>query len=150
MLYIFDLDGTLIESNPNGPKDKVIFLPNVIKKCTKLHKAGHKLAIATNQGGCAFGHTTPDKVVEKLLEVAQYIPIAHWAWCPHHPQGTNSYAYECLCRKPEPGMIYECALELGYNSRRNITMVGDMNSDFLAAQKAGIHFEWTNEFFKEV
>ena len=52
MMYLFDLDGTLIAGYMNGGDyAHVQPLPGRRKKLAELQSAGHTLGIVTNQGG---------------------------------------------------------------------------------------------------
>ena len=51
--------------------------------------------------------------------------------CPHHPD------QECDCRKPNPGLLLQAAVELGIDLQRSV-FLGDSRSDILAAIRAGV------------
>lgn len=75
MLIILDMDGTLITrfhgtATPR-PYADVQLLPGVAVRVAALRQAGATLAVATNQGGVAFGYQTRAEVVTKLQRVAQ-------------------------------------------------------------------------------
>jgi D-glycero-D-manno-heptose 1,7-bisphosphate phosphatase len=50
---------------------------------------------------------------------------------------THGYGEGCACRKPAPGMLYEAIAKWGIDPRASY-MVGDMESDLIAAQAAGV------------
>lgn len=65
-LYIFDKDGTLVAGVPkadgktrpaNKPEEQILLL-GVARKICQLRSQGHLIAIASNQGGCAWGVMT--------------------------------------------------------------------------------------------
>ena len=60
MLYIFDKDNTLCRSKSgqkfiNSVADQEL-IPGVAEKCAELRAQGHTLAVASNQGGVAWGY----------------------------------------------------------------------------------------------
>tara|TARA_Y100001933_G_C18545939_1_gene375214 strand:- start:177 stop:497 length:321 start_codon:yes stop_codon:yes gene_type:complete len=72
------------------------------------------------------------------------IKIDLFTLCPHHPhagfEGEISFLKTyCFCRKPEPGLLiaeaYRRNIDLG-----NSLLIGDSNSDQIAAKKAGCNF----------
>ena len=63
MLYIFDLDDTLVKGylfRPDKDYHAVELLPGVKERLESLWYQGHAIAIATNQGGIAFGYNSED------------------------------------------------------------------------------------------
>jgi len=150
-LYIFDKDGTICRSRSgkkfiNSIDDQELF-PDVAEKCAALQVRGHKLAVASNQGGVAWdGLMTESQAREIIEHSANLIKADAWAVCPHHPKGNNGYAIGCECRKPKPGMILQLASQLGF-ALGDVIFIGDMDSDKEAAQAAGVEFRWADGFF---
>lgn len=154
-LYIFDKDGTLaksvVEKNgkshaPNRLEDQAYF-EDVRLKCAELKAAGHTLAVASNQGGVAFGIFPADEAELLVSSAAAYIGAAAYRVCFYHPKGSVfPYDDDSYCRKPNPGMLLELMEELHFTSE-NTTMVGDWESDKQAADAAGCDFRWAHEFF---
>jgi histidinol phosphatase-like enzyme len=67
--------------------------------------------------------------------------------CPHHPQGTiPRYAISCPNRKPAPGAILD-ALDRFQIRPQDSLFVGDQDTDRLAAEAAGVPFQWAEDFF---
>lgn len=150
-LIIFDKDGTLTRGPeehrpPNTPSEQVV-LPGVVEKCADLRQRGIRLAIATNQGGVAFGYMSEETAWDLVRAVAQNIAAEAWTLCPHHPQGTiERYTGNSECRKPVPGMLLD--LIQYFDVRREQTLhVGDRDIDQEAAARAGCDFAWADEFF---
>ena len=52
-------------------------------------------------------------------------------YCPHNPKVTA-----CECRKPEPGLIFQAAIDFGINLQASY-FVGDKLSDLQTGQSAG-------------
>jgi D-glycero-D-manno-heptose 1,7-bisphosphate phosphatase len=72
MLYMFDLDGTLISSYMDTESRDINdwhVLPGRAETIQALKDEGHALAIITNQAGVAFGHTAEVEVIEKFSQV---------------------------------------------------------------------------------
>lgn len=143
-LYIFDKDGTLImgyNGRPANIPEEQIVLPNVIETIAQLQDNGHKVAIASNQGGVEMGYLTNVDAIYLMMDCAQKIgaPNADFDFCPH-------FVSPCECRKPRPGMLLHLMELTGFDAKDTI-MVGDQESDRLAAQNAGCQFQWAHDFF---
>lgn len=155
-LYIFDKDGTLIypvASRPGNVVGEQIPKPGVIDKLAELRSAGHQIAIATNQGGVAWG----------LISRAQAYRLAHDAGekvggvdaiavCCYDPKATGRYAskryaQDSARRKPHPGMLLDLMRRLGY-ARPETILVGDSETDEQAALAAGVQFIDAADFFE--
>jgi len=155
MLYIFDKDGTLIASLGKRPANTPAEqrpLPNVIEKLAELRAAGHRLALASNQGGVAWGFLTLEKVEALMLDCAAKVGgLDAYRFSPYDSKAAarrpnSPYARENELRKPRPGMLLEIMAELGAAPQETV-MVGDQESDREAAEAAGVQFEWAADFF---
>ena len=150
-LYIFDKDGTICQSK-TGKKfinsiDDQELIPGVADKIEELYRAGdHFVAVASNQGGVAFGFMSEDDARKIVKHAAHLIGSLRFRVCPHHPNGINEYATDCQCRKPGPQMLIDLMLSLGYTPK-NTVFVGDRLEDQQAARNAGVAFVWADEFF---
>lgn len=97
MLYIFDKDGTICQSK-SGQKfintiDDQELIPGVLEKCRQLTNKGHELAIASNQGGVAFGILSYDEAHDIVEHAADLIEATGFMFSPFHPDGTiTAYA----------------------------------------------------------
>jgi HAD superfamily hydrolase (TIGR01662 family) len=127
---LFDRDGTLIRDVPyNGDPDKVELMPDAAEAVALVREAGLRIGVVSNQSGVARGLITLDQVdlvnerVDELLG-----PFDTWQVCPH-PIG-------CHCHKPEPGLIYQAAEELGVRPEECV-VIGDIGPDVGAARAAG-------------
>ncbi len=149
-LIVFDKDGTLIASYGRRPANTLreqVFLPGVLAKCARLRAAGHTLAVASNQGGVAYGILSRADARALVRDVARRIGASAWRCCPHHPGGrVAEYTVECNCRKPKPGMILDIMYKLGFERSQTI-YIGDQESDAQAAAAAGVRFISAHEFF---
>lgn len=173
MLYLFDIDGTLIESFMNDltiPYDDVVLMPGRAERLAGLRDDGHQLALVTNQGGVAFGYQTEEQVVLKLCRVLDALDFpADGALRPlctgwrddivlnpsqcyvslGHPNAKH-LAYrtspEDTWRKPGRGMICRAMDDYGAFPYQTI-YVGDMASDATAAAAALVAYAHADEFF---
>jgi D-glycero-D-manno-heptose 1,7-bisphosphate phosphatase len=174
MLYLFDLDGTLITSYMDRPdKDYHAWemLPGRIAAIERLQHLGNEIGIVTNQAGVAFGHTTEADFVRKAGRVALALG---YACVDIHAGGAYGLraigagaprlsAYVCYAdarardpryqagahrRKPSGAMIREALAEAGASADEAI-YIGDMESDLQAAKDAGVRFQWAHIFFKD-
>jgi D-glycero-D-manno-heptose 1,7-bisphosphate phosphatase len=139
-----DRDGVInVDSGYVGDWDSFVFLPGVIEAMRRLCDAGYALVVVTNQSGIGRGYYTEDDfhvLTERMCkELNQHgVSIAGVYFCPHLPEATLPYYRKaCDCRKPRPGLIHQALEELEIDPTRS-AMVGDKDSDMLAALAAGI------------
>jgi D-glycero-D-manno-heptose 1,7-bisphosphate phosphatase len=164
VLYIFDLDGTLIRSfirdapQKHGSDlevevyDKVEVLPNRLAKLRTLAAEGSEFAIASNQAGVAFGFQTVEQVQNKLgLACARLAfffdrPFSVHV-CYHHPKATQTqWKANSIRRKPGAGMLFD-AMKAHEASVLSTAFVGDMDTDREAAKGAGLIYYDATRFF---
>jgi D-glycero-D-manno-heptose 1,7-bisphosphate phosphatase len=158
MLYLFDLDGTLISSymdEPGRGYHNWRVLSGRREKLIKLAVAGHNIAIVTNQGGVAFGFIDEQVAWFKIYEAARQcgLPpdtIRTYA-CFHDIRGQPPYndPEQAARRKPSGAMIVEAMRDTGATNPHEGLYVGDREEDLKAAQNAGVAFQWAHIFFKE-
>src|SRR5579863_3960900 len=69
-LIVFDVDGTLVETKSGATfrksADDWQWLPGRLERLQELDKQGVKVALATNQGGVAFGYMKADDITFEL------------------------------------------------------------------------------------
>lgn len=134
-----DRDGTINEEKNYVYKiDDFIFREGIFDLVKRYYDSGYAIFVVTNQSGIARGFYTEadfEKVTQWMsLEFRKKgIEIKRVYHCPHHPEITG----ECLCRKPNPGMIKQALDEYGINPAQSV-LIGDKDSDVIAGQKAGI------------
>lgn len=108
-----------------------------------LNDAGKYVFVVTNQSGVARGYYREEDVRhlhrwmnEELAKHNAHIDAFYY--CPHHENGLQEkYRMRCDCRKPGPGLLLQ-ALSEWQVDRENSFLVGDKDSDIMAAQAAGI------------
>jgi D-glycero-D-manno-heptose 1,7-bisphosphate phosphatase len=135
-----DKDGTLIEDVPyNVDPKRMVLCAGTLNGVQKLHRAGYQLIVISNQSGVARGYFTEAALgpVEQQLRRLLQVPLAGFYYCPHHPNGSvREYAFQCKCRKPEPGMLFQAAADHGIDLRQS-WFIGDILNDVEAGRKAG-------------
>lgn len=103
-------------------------LPQVPDAIKLLKEAGFKVFVVTNQGGIEKGYMTEEDLQLIHYGMKQAIPeIDDIRYCP---------TYDSFNRKPNPGMIYDLALEYEVFLNESY-MVGDMLTDAIAGRRAG-------------
>lgn len=154
-LYIFDVDGTLITTKSGATFRKTAddwqLLPKRIEKLQALKAEGACLALASNQGGVAFGYMLQGDILRELQATAKALGIPQGGVyiCYTHPKASlEEYRMdEDRRRKPGPGMLLEAMSDFKAEPEETL-MVGDREEDQRAAQSAGCHFMWAEEFFR--
>lgn len=157
-LYCFDVDGTLVRSFMREGKGEFTYadvepLPNRLKVLQGLAGSMHsRFALVTNQGGVAFGYQTEQEVYAKMADVLAEFDL-FWSRpfsvhiCFNHPKAQiDQYRCDDPRRKPGPGMLIE-AFAAHRVAHAHTVFIGDMESDKEAAVKAGVQFEWAEDFF---
>ncbi len=151
-LVIFDVDGTLVTTKSGATfrksADDWQWLPGRLEKLHQLDRQGEKLAVATNQGGVAFGFLDYHEMRRELACMAEEGHIVYTAMCFTHPQARiEEFRMDSERRKPGPGMLLE-AVKASGESLADTLMVGDRDEDMNAAKAAGVAFQWADEFFQ--
>jgi histidinol-phosphate phosphatase family protein len=133
-----DRDDTLVHDVPyNGSPDHVVLQGAAGRGLRWLRDAGIPVIVVSNQSGVARGlHTETDvRAVNDRINALLHAEGAHveaFYFCPHHPD----FGAPCACRKPEPGMLQQAAVEHGLDLSRS-WMVGDSPRDLEAGTRAG-------------
>jgi D-glycero-D-manno-heptose 1,7-bisphosphate phosphatase len=117
--------------------DDITILPGVIEFLKWATRENFLLIIITNQACVAKGLCT-ESDIESLMEqlIARFrqenIKISDYYYSPHHQDFGNS-----LLRKPGSLMIEKALAKYGI-TKKLAYFIGDMPSDMLAAEAAGI------------
>lgn len=145
-----DRDGVIIKKAPEGAYishwDRVRFLPGSVKAIGRLHQAGFKVFIVTNQRGLALHKVRLEHLEEihrriqaKLAD--QGVTVSGIYFCPH------AKSKKCACRKPQPGMLLQAAADHALDLRR-AWLVGDAPSDIEAGKRAGCKTVWIRKHYR--
>jgi len=139
-LILLDRDGVI---NQKAPEHDYIRSPEMLrltegadKAIARLHKAGLKIAVVTNQRGVSRDLMSLEDVskvntaIQKLVSKAGGKIDAFYV-CPH------GYDDNCNCRKPAPGLLLK-AMDRFHVKKERCIMIGDSNSDVEAAANAGV------------
>ncbi|MCQ9617216.1 HAD family hydrolase [Paenalcaligenes niemegkensis] len=138
-----DKDGTVLQDIPyNVNPQRMIFAPGAQEGLAMLARLSLPLFIITNQPGIALGKFCFDEMHEMQQKLKQMFEEAGatlegFYFCPHHPCGSlEQFAFECKCRKPEPGLLHEAAGQHHIDLSRS-WFVGDILNDIEAGRRAG-------------
>ncbi len=136
-LIILDRDGVINKDSDKYIKslDEWIPIPGSIEAIARLYKAGHLIAVATNQSGLGRGYFERVDLEAMHHELNHLVhqaggKIACIVYCPHAPDD------KCGCRKPAPGLITEIEQQLSI-SAKGAYIVGDSLRDLQAGHGKG-------------
>ena len=142
-VVFLDKDGTLIDDVPYNVDPALVRLRRGTDYgLRRLHDAGYRLAVVSNQAGVArdlFPEDALDGVTQRLraLLAPLGVDLTEALYCPHDPNGAlERYRVACDCRKPAPGLLLRAAAALGADLERS-WMVGDLLDDVEAGRRAG-------------
>ena len=150
-------------------------LPGVKDAISRHERQGDICCVVTNQGGVAAGYKTLDSAIEEVQYAMDLLPYISMAWlCPDfegqecyvvwrnagrssNPSGDDIWRviknyptapeFVGLYRKPDSGMLLAACDVHGFiPSPETCLMVGDMESDRLAAKNANVSFQWASEW----
>lgn len=131
-----DRDGTLNrEVGFVTAPEQLEVLPGVRESLQRLHDAGFRLVVVTNQSGIArglYGERDLAAVHARLHDQLGGLPEAY-LHCPHHPDGDAGYGGRCTCRKPGAGLLEQARALLGVSFAGG-AVVGDSARDVLMAR----------------
>lgn len=126
--------------------NKFELISGVTEAIKKIHRKGYLCIIITNQPVIARGEVTYselDAIHNKMETLMGYdgTYIDGLYFCPHHPHKgyrgeVQSLKFECDCRKPKPGMIFQAAEDFNIDLKGS-WMIGDGENDVLAGKNAG-------------
>ncbi|MBT2145636.1 MULTISPECIES: HAD family hydrolase [unclassified Rhodanobacter] len=119
------------------------WVPGIFELCAVARDAGYALVVVTNQAGIAHGYYSESDFLDYTRWMHEEfamrnVGILATIYCPHHPEaGLGALRIKCDCRKPAPGM-FTVASDLFNLALGESVMVGDKESDLLAASVAGV------------
>jgi D-glycero-D-manno-heptose 1,7-bisphosphate phosphatase len=139
-----DRDGVINhDSGYTSSVESFRFIDGIFELCRAAKRAGYLLIVVTNQAGIGRGYYSEQNFL--LLtqwmcnrfdeEHASLTDVFH---CPYHPEhGIGMYKQDSFDRKPHPGMLLRAAKKYDVDLKNSI-MIGDKDSDMVAASNAGI------------
>lgn len=119
------------------------FIAGTVSALVRLHQAGWKLVVVTNQSGIARGYYTEAQYEALTTHMREQLaqagaPLDAVLHCPHLPDAeVAAYRRACDCRKPAPGLVLQAAQALSLDLSRCV-LVGDKLSDIQAGRAAGV------------
>ena len=128
------------------------FRPRVLKGLKYLTKKKYLIFVVTNQAGIAKGKfkISDLKLLHKKLKKylkKKNIIIHQIEFCPYHPNGIiKNYKKKTLFRKPGNLMINKIFRKWNIDKKKSF-MIGDRNSDKLAAKKSNLYYEFIKKDF---
>lgn len=138
-----DRDGTLVHAShyPSRPEQLRLY-DNIAPALRDVQGMDFALVVITNQSGIARGYFSAadlqrmhDYLFHQLADLGVHLDGVYH--CPHHPDGViPELAVTCTCRKPQPGMLLQAAIELDIDLARS-WFVGDILDDVEAGNRAG-------------
>lgn len=132
-----DRDGVINEEKKDYVKqvNELKIFSDVPSSVKKLKDAGFIVVVITNQSAINRGLTNHQEVKKIHSNIQEYLKqygttIDAFYYCPHRPDEN------CNCRKPKPGLLKKAVLEMKIDPNSS-WMIGDSDSDVLAAEKIG-------------
>ena len=136
-LIILDRDGVINEDSDEFIKSPTEWVPirGSMEAIARLHRAGWRVVVATNQSGIARNLFDLDMLARihetmhrRVIESGGLIDAVFF--CPHGPDDA------CSCRKPLPGLFHDIAARLQIDLQ-GVPAIGDSLRDIQAARAAG-------------
>ena len=138
-----DKDGALVDNLPHNVEPRRIRLSSGAAPALRLlARLDYRFFVVSNQAGIAQGRFPEDAmpaVSDRLTDLLfrENLSLDGFYYCPHDPLGTvATYAIECHCRKPLPGLLLKASAEHGIDLRAS-WMIGDVLHDVEAGNRAG-------------
>lgn len=144
-----DRDGTINKKNGLIYREEQFALEDcAVEAIRKINQSGYLAIVITNQPVVARGLCQIEDVerihmkMETLLgREGVYLDAVEF--CPHHPdkgypEENPDYKIPCHCRKPDIGMIEDCAERFNIDLTQS-WMVGDTTIDIQTGVNAGTH-----------
>ena len=139
-----DRDGVInIDHGYPHKVEDFAFMPDADRAIKRAHDLNIPIFVVTNQGGIGLRYFDivamrqfHDHMLRKINDAGGY--ITDIAFCPHHPNAPHPDMRDCICRKPQPGMILDLAQKHHIDLPASV-MIGDRPTDMEAAHAAGCH-----------
>jgi D-glycero-D-manno-heptose 1,7-bisphosphate phosphatase len=141
-----DRDGVInVEKNYVYSIEDFEFVDGIFELCRAAKQQGMSIVVVTNQAGIGRGFYSEEqfRILTDWMRkrfAEEGAPIDAVYFCPFHPEhGVGEYRRDSYDRKPNPGMIFRARDELDLDLSLSI-LVGDKESDIMAAKAAGVGF----------
>lgn len=138
-----DRDGVLIaDTGHRTNRSHLKLLPGVAQAIKKFNNHQIPVVVITNQSVIGRGLCSEADVEDIHLGLQEILArdrahITQFYYCPHHPNlALGKYKIDCECRKPNPGMLRQAAIDLGINLAGSV-MVGDNFTDIQSGLSVG-------------
>lgn len=139
-----DRDGIInIDKGYVFKKEDIQFCNGIFELVKEANKSNYLVIVVTNQAGIGRGFYTE----KDFLSLSDWIKeqfnnmnsnIDHIYYSPFHPvYGIGKYKLDSELRKPKPGMFFKAKQDYNLDLKNSI-MLGDNESDLIAAHSAGI------------
>lgn len=134
-----DRDGVLTrEKSYVSSINELEIFPYTAECVRQIHKKGYYAIVITNQSGVARGLFTEEDLAEMNDYLITETGVDAVYYCPHHPNGKiENYRKDCICRKPETGMIQAAVRDFAIDIPMS-WLVGDRAGDIQTGERAGI------------
>lgn len=151
-IIFFDRDGVLIKNYGYVYKTKHLkWLNGAIKTIKFLNQKKIKVVVVTNQSGIGRGYFSEKELIEfhKFMnkKLSKYsAKIDKFVYSPHYSKSKFlKYRKKSNLRKPNNGML-KFGLKKYNLSEKNAFMIGDKRTDYLAAKKTSVKFEFKKKY----
>lgn len=162
-LLMIDLDGTIRASLSGAqyfqhPQDQRII--EGVDVALSTYGEDWIIVGITNQGGVAAGYKTIQQCIEEQQYTLKLFPqLREIYFCPdfegrkcfrvtrHNAHNHSQTRWFRQYRKPQPGML-KLAMVRHNHLPENCLYVGDRPEDEVAAQRAGVQFQWATDWIK--
>lgn len=120
------------DGKPHAPGrlEELEILPGVPEAVARLHDAGFRLIVVTNQPDIARGTQRREVIDAMHARLGEAMPIDEFRVCDHDDSD------QCACRKPKDGLLRAAAREGGFSLETSY-MIGDRWRDVEAGHRAG-------------
>ena len=140
-VFFLDRDGVIVKEKGyiTQVEDLEIF-PYVSRCIKKIHEAGYKAIIISNQSAIGRGYMSEGVLYKMNDYLFRETGVDDIYCCPHwnNPNETISlYNIDCNCRKPKIGMM-EKAIREHNLSLKTSYFVGDRETDIMAGRNIGV------------
>lgn len=141
----------------HNPK-QLELIAGVPEAIRRINQKGYLAIVVTNQPVIARNMCSLEElgVIHDTLETflgKEHAYLNAIYYCPHHPDNgypeeRKEYKIDCICRKPQPGMLLKAAEDWNIDLSASY-MVGDNEIDVKAGENAGVKHNYLIEQNKE-